>query len=553
MAVTTIREIRNNTSFRVTVRNLEDPADTAQGRGDLAPNEVKVFPPSVELNIPWCGDWEKNDFAKRHIRVQVSGRGTFHIWQAAHDLVDRVRVSMDGRWHKPGDVIGAFAAVGPVEEFILGAKERTLIVNDFSVWLLPFGLSEELKRQAAAQAKTELCAVPLDRPIPSVPKLSAVAFSVAGFASDAFDAGRAGARFLYRDSGKRYAFRLTNGVLEFSPGVKGKTRIDTRVSFRNRRIGESEIAPRFDLIAASGGRLFAKEQGADRFYVALVDEGYVHAGASGGEFAVPSSALVLDPEFNRAGASLAQLTQPLDMEFHDFGAHPATERWPAYRLLLTYGLSDVMLVRVPRLTWMQLDPRPPRGGQSDKLFQQLKTMAKDNAFLLMCAAGILGLADTPMPEAPAPEPEGAPPPAWAPTYRHVSYCAAGKPQFHRESIDYRGCWTSASATYTTTNNTRVSPAARCNRFSSTGTIPTGYSTRPTITASCSAPSAMATATSTARVTSICWCSLRPTRRFKRPPPTYSRGAPLTARCGSTNRATSRNAGISSTPTTTTAR
>ena len=41
MAVTTIREIRNNTAFRVTVRNLEDPADTADGRGDLGPDEVR--------------------------------------------------------------------------------------------------------------------------------------------------------------------------------------------------------------------------------------------------------------------------------------------------------------------------------------------------------------------------------------------------------------------------------------------------------------------------------------------------------------------------------
>jgi hypothetical protein len=103
MAVTTIREIRNNTPFPVTVRNLEDPADTADGRGDLAPNEVRVLPTTVEFNVPWCGDWEQNDFAKRHIRVQVQGRGTFFIWQASHAAVDRVRVSMDGKWHKPGE------------------------------------------------------------------------------------------------------------------------------------------------------------------------------------------------------------------------------------------------------------------------------------------------------------------------------------------------------------------------------------------------------------------------------------------------------------------
>jgi hypothetical protein len=435
MAVTTIREIRNNTSFPVTVRNLEDPADTAGGLGDLAPNEVRVLPAAVELNVPWCGDWEQQDFARRHIRIDVKGRGSFFLWQASHDMVDRVRVSMDGQWHKPGDVVGAFAAVGVIEELI-GAKERTLVVNDFTVWLLPLSLSTELKAQAAAQMRTELCGPALDRAVPSVPKSSAIAFSMAGRPSDAFDAKRPGAGFLYRDTGKRYAYELVDGALRLVPAVAGVSGIASRISFRERRAGETAPAPRFDLLAASGGRVFAKEQGFDRFYFAIVDEGYVH-GSAAGEFAVPSSALVIDPEFNRATPDAGALTRPLDMEFHDFEGHPATERWPAYRLLLTYGLADVMLVRVPRLTWLQLDPRPPRGGQSDQLFAKLKEMARDNQLLLMVLAAITGTANLPLPDAPGPEPEGAPPPPWAPHYRHVSYCEAGVVKFWRNSVDYR--------------------------------------------------------------------------------------------------------------------
>lgn len=167
-STTLIGEIRNNTDFPVTVRNMEKDTDTAGSRGEYAPGEVRMLT-DIGLAIPWCGDLESADFAKHHIRIDVRGRASFFIWQATHSGLDRVRVSTDGRWHKPGDLIGGFAAVGPIEE-LFGGKERTLVINDFTLWLLPIDLSNELKEKASEQGSIRLCGAPLDRLVPSVPK-----------------------------------------------------------------------------------------------------------------------------------------------------------------------------------------------------------------------------------------------------------------------------------------------------------------------------------------------------------------------------------------------
>src|SRR5215831_1701211 len=129
MAVTTICEIRNMSSFAATVVNYENPQDTAGPKGHFVPGQSGT----CTMNIPWCADGK--EFEKRHIDVTLSnvvvgqtniGARRFTVWQAAH-ATDRVRVSRDGQWHEPGDEIGGMSAVGVVEEFILQADQRVLI------------------------------------------------------------------------------------------------------------------------------------------------------------------------------------------------------------------------------------------------------------------------------------------------------------------------------------------------------------------------------------------------------------------------------------------
>ena len=156
--------------------------------------------------------------------------------------------------------------------------------------------------------------------------------------------------------------------------------------------------PAIDLIASSGGRVFAKEQGQDRFYFATLDEMYIHARSGANESTVPSTYFKIDPEFNQAGATsrdlLAQLTG-------DLAGHPAGERFTGFRLALDSGLLGGMVVRFDRCKWYLLDARPP---------MELEFVAD------------------PGPEVPP----------WAPSYQHVRYCAndASTPDVWRPSVDY---------------------------------------------------------------------------------------------------------------------
>jgi hypothetical protein len=113
-----------------------------------------------------------------------------------------------------------------------------------------------------------------------------------------------------------------------------------------------------DLIAASGGRVFAKEANTDRFFFARLDEMYVHARADGVEFTVPPNYFKIDPEYhqpntpNRRADLLAHLQG-------DYSGHPAGERYTAFRLALDLGLMNAMVVRFERLRWHLVDMRPP--------------------------------------------------------------------------------------------------------------------------------------------------------------------------------------------------
>src|SRR5688572_28242090 len=109
---------------------------------------------------------------------------------------------------------------------------------------------------------------------------------MAGVPSQAKEEGPpGGARFLYRDSGRRYEFQIkpdgvSQGVVHVTPPVlKGGTQVVTlkdAISYERSRTGERFPAPVFDLIASNGGRVFAKEKGRDRFFFAVVDHGYIH-------------------------------------------------------------------------------------------------------------------------------------------------------------------------------------------------------------------------------------------------------------------------------------
>lgn len=119
MAVTNVREIRNMSSFTANVFNREHPPDT-DGKGQFNAGESRP----INMAVPWCADGQ--GFATKHIDVMLTQKAgsadtvvrTFSIWQAQH-ATDRVRVSLDGKWHDPGDEIGGICRRGAAGRIFL--------------------------------------------------------------------------------------------------------------------------------------------------------------------------------------------------------------------------------------------------------------------------------------------------------------------------------------------------------------------------------------------------------------------------------------------------
>jgi hypothetical protein len=420
MAVTTICDVRNMSSFNATLVNFENSKDTEGANGKFAPGESRTF----SMNVPWCGDGK--EFEKRHIDVTLSnvvvgttniGSCTFTVWQAAH-ATDRVRVSRDGKWHDPGDEIGGMSAVGVVEEFILMADQRVLVITNDALWLIPQWLAGLLKI-GLAFLPAQLVWEAQGRSVPSIPKLGAVAHSMAGFASDAFDQGKSEARFLYRDAGKRYAFDIVDGKVRAQPslsvsdfaGKKMVPALTEAISFNRLRQGEVIPMPKFDLVAANGGRVFAKEQGTDRFFFAALDEMFIHAIPNKKqEFAVPSVYFKADPELN--SGKKADLLKPLE---GDFGGHPAATRFAAYRTLLDSGFA-ALVVRLRRGAWHLIDARPPAFTPLVRGLRAVKDELTKNAAFMQAFPSVV-----PTLSRHASRLENSGPPSGPRSYPHVRY------------------------------------------------------------------------------------------------------------------------------------
>ncbi|CAN7741324.1 hypothetical protein LJR178_003940 [Variovorax sp. LjRoot178] len=207
--------------------------------------------------------------------------------------------------------------------------------------------------------------------VSAVPRITAEAFSVAGVDS----------RFAYRDSGRRYDFRIESGRVEVSEdaGASWQLLSQEAISFDEMRLGVRSPAPRFDMVSASAGRVLAKEEGTDRLFFAILDPMFWHfsnaadpeggidgpaAAARAAELVVPSTYFKLDPEENIFGATNADLLVPLE---GNFNAHPASERFHFFSTVLAAkgGLLDRffhgMVVRVEPRLWHLIDTRPPPG------------------------------------------------------------------------------------------------------------------------------------------------------------------------------------------------
>lgn len=417
MGVTAIRELHNRSSSTVALFNAENP-DPTTGHGGLVRPGGRM---EADMWIPWAS---AADFPRKHLRLEVDGRPRYWIWQVLNADGDRVRFSTDGAYHDRGEPVDGIPAVD---------GDRTLVVLDdgFQLVHLPEDIVAMIRPRLGTD-RYRLAGSSAERAVPSVPRSSASAFSVAGPASDARDC-------VYRDSGKRYQYDIEDGVVWATHPDGRREALRDAISYRNRRSGEPQRAPPFDLVAASGGRVIAKARDSDRFYFATMDDTFMHCTPGRAPFPVPSTYFKLDPESAQPDARAEDLTAHLEGWYAN---HPAAERFPFFRALLEQEIADLMMVRIRPRRWEELDPRPPVGvnlalallwaladqveSLRGKLPREMRLWAAPLASIHSVLVHLAGNARV----------REAAPPRGLPSYPHVTYRADSGAEIEMRSIAY---------------------------------------------------------------------------------------------------------------------
>ncbi|MFN2512441.1 MAG: hypothetical protein ABR568_13615 [Pyrinomonadaceae bacterium] len=191
---------------------------------------------------------------------------------------------------------------------------------------------------------------------PSTYRPEATSMSVASVSS-AFD---------FRDSGRRYLFRLRDDgsvevrspdedwrLVEKEPGSG-----HAAISYHDFRAGRSpQPLPKFDMIVADSGRVFAKEACRTRFYFTMLEPMFLR----NGDLPVRSCYFKLDPEQGLETANNADRVAHLEGENSN---HPAAVRFPLFRKMMTLDLNNSMAINVDAnlRVWHLIDARPPHDG-----------------------------------------------------------------------------------------------------------------------------------------------------------------------------------------------
>ena len=190
MGITTIKRLENRSNSPVKLLNIENE--------HVPSNEVTIAPGTslaVSIFVPWAA--QAQDFPEHHLELQFDGQTRYWIWQAARVDGDFVRFSSDGQWHDPGARVYGISVVQSTDIPGVDGDRTVMVFNDgFQLVSFPDELITALQGGTNPRRFWLCDSQPTDQRHPSsmrsVPKMSAVAFSMAGIPSDAYDLGQPG-------------------------------------------------------------------------------------------------------------------------------------------------------------------------------------------------------------------------------------------------------------------------------------------------------------------------------------------------------------------------
>ncbi|HVE82049.1 MAG TPA: hypothetical protein VND93_04355 [Myxococcales bacterium] len=165
-----------------------------------------------------------------------------------------------------------------------------------------------------------------------------------------------GNRFSYTDAGRRYEVSLEDGRVLVTRDGQPVPLSESWISHQEKRHPAPSPAPRFSMVAASNGRIFAKLEGQLAFAIASLEPADVHLDPAKGLISIPHACFALDPELNSPRAQQSDLVQPLR---DHAGSHPFTERFGLLAKVLEGGGLGFRVSFMDPGVWYWLDTRPP--------------------------------------------------------------------------------------------------------------------------------------------------------------------------------------------------
>jgi len=141
MAITNIRNFRNDTSVDLYLLNLENPGDTGGSAIEIAAHGGMY---THDMWIPWCNRGHQGLFPQHHIAIwDGPDRGTpiFCIWQNFGIDSNQVLFSTTGQWVASGETVTGDSGVGGDRSLVVGQAPDGRYILNIRTYTEPSGSS----------------------------------------------------------------------------------------------------------------------------------------------------------------------------------------------------------------------------------------------------------------------------------------------------------------------------------------------------------------------------------------------------------------------------